>query len=587
MTLSVSRHVRRSLLPCVFSAAALALVVPAAAAQVDVGSTDKLPAGRLNGEAAVNALGAGLDGVAQANGMTAEQLTEIFRTDDTLYVDGNDNLFYIDEATAPRVSEVPSYNGEIPVEEAFNLSSLPGATKTIYLDFDGHHSVNNSWNHDIEFPAYNTSGSPDTFSTSELLEIIAHWKYVVEDFAPFEVNVTTLEPPLSALTKNGSGDQTYGIRCVMTQATDGFGGFGGIAFLNSFNDSIDNPCFALNKGMNNGSMTASHEVGHTLGLSHDGLGGQSYHPGTGSGETSWGPIMGAPFGDFLVQWSPGDYPNSTTTQNDVNIITGSSNGINWLDDDHGDDHTSASPLSAAIGCPDPLPASATGVIGRRTDVDAFEFTTAAGIVTIDAVPLYSPGGNLDLQVDVVDGSGALLGSANQEDESDASLSIELPAGTYYALVDGVGKPGVYSDYGSLGQYTIYVTTPGTEPLVNLGGSVPAGNGITPAFTITGTACPGELMSWNLINAPWSAPAYLMMGFFELSLPFKGGVLVPDINPPGVIIPTATNFVGLIFLNLEWPAGLPAGLSMYLQYWIQDPSAVAGFAASNGFRIYAP
>ena len=54
----------------------------------------------------------------------------------------------------------PNLTAPYGLENTFELSSNPNATKTIYLDFDGHHSVNNRWNHDIVFPAYNTSGGP-------------------------------------------------------------------------------------------------------------------------------------------------------------------------------------------------------------------------------------------------------------------------------------------------------------------------------------------------------------------------------------------------------------------------------------------
>ena len=57
------------------------------------------------------------------------------------------------------------------LEHTFSLQSRPGATKTIYLDFDGHHSVGNSWGHDIQFPAFNRDGNPNSFSDSELIEI--------------------------------------------------------------------------------------------------------------------------------------------------------------------------------------------------------------------------------------------------------------------------------------------------------------------------------------------------------------------------------------------------------------------------------
>ena len=199
--------------------------------------------------------------------------------------------------------------------DTFFLESNPGASKTIYLDFDGHHSVNNQWGHDIVFPAFDRDGDPNSFSNSELIEIQRQFQNVAEDFLPFDVNVTTRDPGVAALVKDSASDQFYGIRSLNTQYTDGFGnGTGGIAYLNSFSYSTDTPVFAFNKGENNGGMTNSHEIGHSLGLNHDGLGSQTYHPGTGSGPTGWGPIMGAPFGKNLTQWSNGDYTDATNTE---------------------------------------------------------------------------------------------------------------------------------------------------------------------------------------------------------------------------------------------------------------------------------
>ena len=96
----------------------------------------------------------------------------------------------------------------------FLLSSRPSASKTIYSYFNGHHSVNNQWGHDIVFPAFNRDGNPNAFSNSELLEIQQVFQNVAEDFAPFDVNVTTQEPDVSALIKSNSSDQFYGVRSV-------------------------------------------------------------------------------------------------------------------------------------------------------------------------------------------------------------------------------------------------------------------------------------------------------------------------------------------------------------------------------------
>jgi len=50
----------------------------------------------------------------------------------------------------------------------------------------------------------------------------------------------------------------------------------------------------------------------------------------------------------------------------------------------------------------------------------------------------------------------------------------VSAGTYYLAVDGVGKSGAYSDYGSLGFYSIEGTIPGTSASQKIGevGNIP-------------------------------------------------------------------------------------------------------------------
>ena len=72
--------------------------------------------------------------------------------------------------------------------------------------------------------------------------------------------------------------------------------------------------------------------------------------------------------------------------------------------------------------------------------------------------------NLDILAELYDSNGSLIASSNPVDSLPASISkTALPAGEYFIMVDGVGKgdPQVtgYSDYASLGKYTISGSVP--------------------------------------------------------------------------------------------------------------------------------
>jgi hypothetical protein len=63
--------------------------------------------------------------------------------------------------------------------------------------------------------AYDRDGSPADFS-AERYYIYSTWQGVAEDFAPFDVNVTTREPSSDALLKSSPSDPTYGLTAVIT-----------------------------------------------------------------------------------------------------------------------------------------------------------------------------------------------------------------------------------------------------------------------------------------------------------------------------------------------------------------------------------
>jgi len=228
----------------------------------------------------------------------------------------------------------------LPLDLTFKLHSNPFANHTIYLDFDGYYLASSQWENG---GALQVGGFYSSFTTAEQQAIQEIWRRVAEDFSPFNVNVTTEAPNTEDLKKSGTGDTRWGIRVAMTtnlnQATNRAirnAGGGGTAYLGSFNWATDDVCLVFN-GYNAtdaasiyaAAETVSHEVGHTLGLNHDGGSygsNSSYYEGHGAGATSWGTIMGAPFinaDENVTTWSKGEYIGANNSEDDLGIITGS------------------------------------------------------------------------------------------------------------------------------------------------------------------------------------------------------------------------------------------------------------------------
>jgi hypothetical protein len=89
-----------------------------------------------------------------------------------------------------------------PLADTFSLHSRPGAAKVIYLDFNGHTTANTPWNSgvnanvNIVSPAFDLDGDPTTFSDAERAAIQDVWRRVSEDYAAWDVDVTTADPGL-------------------------------------------------------------------------------------------------------------------------------------------------------------------------------------------------------------------------------------------------------------------------------------------------------------------------------------------------------------------------------------------------------
>ena len=242
-------------------------------------------------------------------------------------------------------------------------------------------------------------------------------------------------------------------------------GCGGIAYIDSFDWNSDTPVFVFNTSEIGVAEAASHEVGHSLGLSHDGTSTSGYYQGHGLGtdSTYWSTIMGVGYYVDVSQWDKGEYTDSNNASASANYNKGPDdlfvitnyNGFGTKSDDHGNDATTATPLNVAGTV-----VSGSGLITTRTDVDYFRFTTSAGAVTlnVNSAPL---GANLDIEATLYNSVGTIVASSNPLLSLNASINATLDAGTYYLKVDGTGAgtptanpPTGYSDYASIGQYSI-------------------------------------------------------------------------------------------------------------------------------------
>jgi len=103
---------------------------------------------------------------------------------------------------------------------------------------------------------------------------------------------------------------------------------------------------------------------------------------------------------------------------------------------------------------------------------------------------------------------------------------------------------------------------------------------TPVLDGSGPLSPQSDNHLDLGGANPSSSATLVAGLGQLDAPFKGGTLVPA---PLWLLPLATDASGELSLPFVMPAGLPSGTSIYLQFWISDPSASANLSASNGLQ----
>jgi hypothetical protein len=205
------------------------------------------------------------------------------------------------------------------------LNSYSAAAATVYLDFDGAEVEGTIWNEHGKIVAAPSGLSPASVSWI--------YKIIADHFKLFNLNIST-DP-----TVYERAPLHQRIRIIITPDGSWWGPATGVSAIGSFIWGDDTPAFVFMNALTDNpsyiAASATHQIGHTLGLQH-----QSVYDSYGAmitelsgGETNifsnQAPLMGIPFYKQAV-WRDG-HPSTGAGnfQSDTAIIAGAPNYIGY------------------------------------------------------------------------------------------------------------------------------------------------------------------------------------------------------------------------------------------------------------------
>lgn len=374
-----------------------------------------------------------------------------------------------DEATPTvpqlaRLAMMPPHIGAYDGGDVTKLQSLPGASKVWFIDLT---NVMNG-----QTPIGQTP--KDVYQT---------WQSLAAVLSAFEINVTTDRDVYKAAGVTSSGI------AKMADVDEGSSSCG----LNTFGTTSACDIHRYQDGYATGRILA-HEVGHGLGMRHDGGddGGEYFN---GFSDFQWTPLMGnvwpgTRWKSALYQWSKGEYATATAKEDDFANID---RHLDYREDDI----PTSVPLLVQGST---LPVGANfGQIGRNTDSDGFTFVIGASggraNLKIDRIE-YIGGAMLDVDASIVSASGMVMAQHNAPVARHAQLDVMLAAGEYTLLVKGGAEGNMtagFTTYSSVGFYGIEGTITGAADSGGTGtGGANGGGGAASGGAASGGAASGGL-----------------------------------------------------------------------------------------------
>ncbi len=326
--------------------------------------------------------------------------------------------------------------GDTLANDSYEQPETAGGIYTLYLDFDGERvnsRIGDFWlgSSYVDIPAYDLSDYGWAGREQESINYILN--FVQEDYAAYNINVTTTKPTSGEYTTLYVGGDNSWFRPdsgVIGVATYDVGNKWATNYGFAFSEELDiYYSYSYGDLMKYSEYLANlitHEAAHTYGANH-----------VQDPTAMMNPYL--PINPRTSMFGKGSIPNSSSYQ-DTQSLLGTNIGYAHGADDYGNTIQSAYSINEN--------SIASGLLERRDDVDAFQFTAmTGGTVTIDLnTTLF---GNLDSALTVTQNStsSVIQTNDNYSGGKDSLIQFEAMAGqsyTIYVSSSGGNTSGSYS-----------------------------------------------------------------------------------------------------------------------------------------------